>query len=167
VARETLEIPAAWTGADLSRDESLRRRSSEAEVEEIEAERASARAPNKPRAELTREDFPLETLVDEIASWREALESGRGFQLVSGLPVERWDASEVETVYWCLGQHLGVPGAQNPAGDLVGTCAAREKTRRTHSSVCIELGATSSVGETSCVFSKSDNTKYDNQLGMA
>ena len=45
---------------------------------------------------------------------------GRGFHLVSGVPVQRWDRHRIEVFYWCLGLHLGRPGAQNPQGDLLG-----------------------------------------------
>ncbi len=70
--------------------------------------------------ELTPADFPLPTLAAEISRWRAELESGRGFQVVSGVPVERWSGAEAELAFWCLGLHLGRPGAQNPQGDLLG-----------------------------------------------
>ena len=37
-----------------------------------------------------------------------------------GLPVAEWSQAEAERVVWGLALHLGVPGGQNPAGDLVG-----------------------------------------------
>lgn len=40
--------------------------------------------------------------------------------MLRGLPVDRWDTHTCERVFWGLGLHLGVPGAQNDAGDLLG-----------------------------------------------
>jgi hypothetical protein len=40
--------------------------------------------------------------------------------LVRGLPVHRWTYEDTARAYWGLGLHLGRPGAQNPAGELLG-----------------------------------------------
>ncbi len=69
---------------------------------------------------MTAADLPLPALAPEIARWRHELASGRGFHVVSGVPVDRWSDAEAERFFWCLGLHLGVPGAQNVAGDLLG-----------------------------------------------
>ena len=81
---------------------------------------AAARATGKPPAALSAADFPLPALSARIAGWRAELESGRGFQVVSGVPVERWSEADAELAFWCLGLHMGRPGAQNPEGDLLG-----------------------------------------------
>jgi hypothetical protein len=48
------------------------------------------------------------------------LESGRGFLLVRGVPVERYGERDATLAYWGLGLHLGRPVTQNAAGDLLG-----------------------------------------------
>jgi hypothetical protein len=40
--------------------------------------------------------------------------------VIRGVPVARWPESDSEIFFWCLGQHLGIPGAQNPERDLLG-----------------------------------------------
>jgi hypothetical protein len=62
----------------------------------------------------------LQGRVDALptAAWREELARGRGFLLVRGLPEMTLDA--YEAFFWKLGGALGVPGAQNDAGDLLG-----------------------------------------------
>ncbi|MES1263304.1 MAG: TauD/TfdA family dioxygenase, partial [Peristeroidobacter soli] len=40
--------------------------------------------------------------------------------LVRGLPVQQWTERQSEIAYWCIGQYIGIPGAQNPQGDLLG-----------------------------------------------
>src|SRR5205814_6867049 len=48
------------------------------------------------------------------------LSGGRGFVLVSGFPVAGWSLEQAELAAWIVGLHLGEPGAQNTAGDLLG-----------------------------------------------
>lgn len=119
-ARVPLRDPAAWYGPDVANARDWRHRLGPEAVEELEAALAAATATGKPTAELTADDFPLPTLSAEIDRWRAELDAGRGFLLVSGLPVERWTRDQSERCFWCLGLHLGRPGAQNPQGDLLG-----------------------------------------------
>src|SRR5262245_48783475 len=44
------------------------------------------------------------------------LEDGRGFVILRGLPVERYDPYEMRLCYWLLGQMLGRPHEQNVQG---------------------------------------------------
>jgi hypothetical protein len=69
---------------------------------------------------MTRSDFPLPTLASSIAAWRHEVSDGRGLQVVSGVPVDAWSVEEASIFFWGLGQHLGLPGAQNRKGDLLG-----------------------------------------------
>lgn len=112
--------PAAWRGAELEKQDDWRFALGEAEREEIGAAIEHAGALGKPTGELAREDFPLPGLAARFDAWREELLHGRGFLLISGLPVERFSQAEIERFFWCFGLHLGQPGGQNPKGDLLG-----------------------------------------------
>jgi hypothetical protein len=118
--RTPLGGAAAWRGPQMSAQRDWRIRLNEAQVGELETALAAARASGKPTAELGARDFPLPTLSAEVARWREEIERGRGFKVVSGVPVERWSQEDCERFFWCLGLHMGQPGAQNPQGDLLG-----------------------------------------------
>jgi len=118
--REPLAGPSAWRGAELAGRDDWRLQLDAAQVEELRAALARAGEAGKPTGELTAADFPLPTLGAEVARWRRELQAGRGFQVVSGVPVETFDPEEAERFFWCLGLHLGRPGAQNPQGDLLG-----------------------------------------------
>jgi hypothetical protein len=122
-ARVAVETPAAWRGPDVAGREDWRTQLSTFQVDELERALARARATGKTMGAMTAEDFPLPGLAEEIVRWRQALVSGRGFQVVSGVPVERWAQADAELFFWCLGLHLGRPGAQNPQGDLLGHVA--------------------------------------------
>jgi len=62
----------------------------------------------------------LPSLKAKLARHAEELENGRGFMVLRGLPVHRYTDDEINTVYYGLGLHLGVPVRQNPRGDLLG-----------------------------------------------
>ncbi|MBT8470071.1 MAG: TauD/TfdA family dioxygenase [Deltaproteobacteria bacterium] len=120
VLRERLEVPAAWKGSDLRKRDDYREALTDDDISEIERAIGVAHRTGKPMGELTRADFPLPTLSKKIARWRNEVRSGLGVQLLRGVPVERWPHSDSELFFWCLGQHFGIPGAQNPRADLLG-----------------------------------------------
>ena len=121
ILRARLDSPAAWRGAEIAADPGWRYRLSEADREELDAALACASSTGRSRGDLRPEDFPLPGLGPRIALWRRELSvHGRGFLLLSGAPVDRWSEEEASTFFWGLGLHLGTPGAQNPAGDLLG-----------------------------------------------
>ena len=116
-----IDSPAAWRGADLrQRPEGWTVRLSPAEVAEIKAAVAHAQGVGKPLAELGRDDLPLPTLARRVDDWRAEIRRGRGFVLIKGVPVQDWTEAQAETFWWLLGHHFGIPGAQNPEGDLLG-----------------------------------------------
>jgi alpha-ketoglutarate-dependent taurine dioxygenase len=64
-------------------------------------------------------DTPCADYRADLAPALEALEHGRGFVILHGLPREAYTAAELQTVYWLVGQLLGRPMAQNIQGTLL------------------------------------------------
>lgn len=62
----------------------------------------------------------LDSWQSHIERWRDSLASGLGVVRLRGIPVREWGDEVAQAAYWLLGHHLGRPGAQNPAGDLLG-----------------------------------------------
>ena len=120
VLREPLHIAAAWTGAGLAGSLAWLETLTPDDAAELEVAVAAAKKSGKPLGELTKADFPLPTISKKIERWRGEITRGRGFQVLRGVPVERWTEAESEIFFWCLGQHLGIPGAQNPQRELLG-----------------------------------------------
>ena len=50
--------------------------------------------------DLTQRDFPLPTLGPRLVKIHKEVVHGRGFQLIKGLPVQRYSPREVMTIYW-------------------------------------------------------------------
>jgi hypothetical protein len=120
VRREPVGGPASWRGEQLAHTRDWIVSLDAGAVAELERAGAAARRRGLDLATMRREDFPLPTLATEVRAWARELTDGRGFLVVRGLPVERWSEEEASIVYWGLGLHVGVPGAQNVAGDLLG-----------------------------------------------
>jgi hypothetical protein len=130
--------PAAWMGRDLADDPASWTHVLSADaVDAIESALASVLARGLRFPAFSREDFPIgDALAAELARFAEALENGRGFVLLRGLPVWRWTDDEIAIVYYGLGLHLGVPVRQNPKGELLGSVMAvgdpTQKTTRVY-----------------------------------
>jgi len=146
--------PAAWKGEDLAASDEWRERLDEHQVAEVMSAVEAAKRAAKPTRELTAADFPLPTIGRMIDRWRAELARGRGFLLISGFPVDRWTQEEAEIAFWSLGLHLGVPGAQNIEGDLLGhvidlSASARhadERLYRTNKNIRFHCDAADVVG---------------------
>ena len=115
-----VDSPAAWRGARLRDNRQWQVELDAADVDELHA--AVEHAENCPRAlaDMTAADFPLPRLAGRIRQWRQQVQQGRGFVLLRGVPVADWRPRQAEIFFWCFGLHFGVPGAQNPQGDLLG-----------------------------------------------
>lgn len=120
IRRTPLGTAAAWYGRDLAEREEWVVRLTRAQVAELENASKQAGERGLPLEALTRDDFLLPEMSAVARDWRRELRSGRGFLLLRGIPVEHWSYEETCRAYWGLGLHLGVPGAQNPAGELLG-----------------------------------------------
>lgn len=117
---EPLTGPAVWKGADVDHDRSWVHHLSDAEISGLDAMLASLTAKGLCFPDFSRSDFsigPLGPVLDRIAV---ELEDGHGFALLRGLPVGRLSEAEINTIYYAIGLHLGVPVSQNPKGDLLG-----------------------------------------------
>jgi hypothetical protein len=120
ICREPVRSPSAWRGPEITRDNSWIERLTDDEVGELDAALSGVKRAGFDLAEAGRAEFPLPTLSRRIAQWSRELNAGRGFLLVRGLPVQRWGEADSALAYWGIGQHLGVPGGQNPDQELLG-----------------------------------------------
>lgn len=111
---------AAWRGDELARQGNWQISLSSAEVEELTAAVAQAQRTGKSLPQLTVQDFPLPSLGRQIAGWVRTLATGRGVQVIRGIPIERFSQDDCERLFFCLGLHLGTPGAQNRNEELLG-----------------------------------------------
>lgn len=111
----------AWYGPEMAaRDEWLMPLSA-VDVREIEQTMAPLIAREADIAAISAADFPLPSLESKLKSRvRDEVLDGRGFLLLRGLPVERWNIREAATAFFGLGAHLGSARSQNAKGHVLG-----------------------------------------------
>ena len=88
-------------------------------VSDIECSVAAVASRDVELFNVTREDFPPPNMRRHFQTMLDALEGGRGFALLRGLPVTRWSDAENRIAIWGLGTHLGLPVGQDRAGSLL------------------------------------------------
>jgi hypothetical protein len=71
-------------------------------------------------ARLTPAEFPLPRLGPRLEVVRTELLEGRGFVLLRGLPVDRFDVLTTAAIFMGIGAHLGRARSQNAKGHLLG-----------------------------------------------
>jgi TfdA family taurine catabolism dioxygenase TauD len=121
---------SAWTGPEMGSHRDWVHELSSAEIADLDRAVAHARSTGRSLAQLTRDDFPIGMLAQSVDRWLDALDTGRGFVLVRGVPVERYGEEDSSLAYWGLGLHLGRAVSQNAAGDLLGHVRDAGLTRR-------------------------------------
>ena len=116
-----VEETSVWTADGYRRSEDWITPFTDTHLKEIDAALAHLRALGNGRgADFGQADFPLDTLAGALRDQLEILERGRGFIMLRGLPVDRYDLEDLTNIYWGLGTYLGDGIYQNAQGDLVG-----------------------------------------------
>jgi hypothetical protein len=115
-----IERPRGWTRNEIAHDASWAVRLGAEEIADFEAGLASARATRRGLFELSRRDFSFgPSALQRLRASVEETQHGRGFQLLRGLPVERWSVDDARLMFWGLGLHLGVPRPQGKASQFM------------------------------------------------
>ena len=114
-----LEDPAAWRGDRMAERRDWIHPLDERMVVEFESAVAAVAARGIDLFDVTRDDFPLPSMNRYFETMLEALEGGRGFALLRGLPVNRWNDAENRIAIWGMGTHLGLPVGQDLASSLL------------------------------------------------
>ncbi len=68
---------------------------------------------------IKQQDFPLPSFSKKLAGIIQELETGRGFSLMRGIPVERHSEEDAKIIYWGITTYFGEAAAQNMMGELV------------------------------------------------
>ena len=137
---QTLETACEWRAADVADPSTWTQTLGPAEIAELEAAIAKARAKSEDMLDISKADFPLPSLGARLADIERDLMDGRGFVLLRGLPRDRWDNDQMCMAYWGIGAHLGRPWPQNHKGHLLGDVTDQGKLPGDPTSRGNELG---------------------------
>lgn len=111
---------SAWTRADIETDDRWRHSLTAEEVADLEKALAGLQNRDRPLMEIGRGDFPLPVLGPRLAQVEREVRTGRGFFLLRGIPVDRYDPEDAFLMKWGIGTHLGRAISQNTYGDVLG-----------------------------------------------
>ena len=114
-----LDDPAAWRGDRMAGRADWINPLDARMVAEFESAVAAVAARGIDLFDVTRDDFPLPSMNRYFETMLEALEGGRGFAVLRGLPVSHWNDTENRIAIWGMGTHLGLPVGQDLAGSLL------------------------------------------------
>jgi hypothetical protein len=112
--------PEAWLGREMEHSTEWIRTVSPRALTELDAAIDGLKQRGRAWPHFGRDDFPLPTFSGDLSSALDALEHGRGFVLLRGIPVDRYTENELKNIYWGLGAHLGQARYQNARGELIG-----------------------------------------------
>ncbi|MDF3074571.1 MAG: hypothetical protein K0S54_2238 [Alphaproteobacteria bacterium] len=116
--------PAAWYGPAVAAREDWIVPLEPADIAEIDAAMAPLLARNADIAAVKAEDFPLPRLKAKLDATLHELLHGRGFVVLRGLPVERYDRGQAALAFFGLGAHLGRARSQNAIPATSSACCA-------------------------------------------
>lgn len=69
---------------------------------------------------ITADEFPLGPFGDSLVALRERLLHGIGFELLRGLPIQRYEREFTAAIFCGIGAHLGHARSQNAQGHILG-----------------------------------------------
>ena len=102
------------------REEEWIHRLSDGEVADLEQAAGRYLELGRDVGEITADAFPLQRFHHQLAELKETLLHGIGFEVVRGLPTERYDQLTAATIFCGIGAHMGSARSQNAAGHILG-----------------------------------------------
>ncbi len=111
---------SAWTRAEIEADDDWIHVLTDAETDDLDRALQGVRGRTGKLSDISRSDFPLPVLAPRLAELEGDVRTGRGFSLLRGIPVERYDDDDLFLMKWGIGTHLGRAISQNVYGDMLG-----------------------------------------------
>jgi hypothetical protein len=109
----------AWTAATLDDQSAWYQSLPLACLVAFERAVLDRRRQSRPVVSFNLSDNERRACGESLRAVSNTLEHGRGFVIITGIPVEDYSAEEIQLLYWLLGQALGRPLEQNVQGTLL------------------------------------------------
>ena len=117
--RNPLTGRCVWRGSELLQDPRWQHEWTLEELAEIDRALQQAERLGVPWQTVTPADFPLNRVAARLDRAAGELENGRGLVKFTGLPVERYDESQLRLIWMALARQLGRPVYQDSQGQLM------------------------------------------------
>ncbi|MGI9203910.1 MAG: TauD/TfdA family dioxygenase [Woeseiaceae bacterium] len=113
--------PHAWIGAEMATTPNQWRVTlSPDQLGDLEAAASHFVALGKDVLEITERDFPLRQFDKYLSGLRGRLLRGAGFEVLRGLPTDKYTEEYASVIFCGIGAHLGNARSQNKRGDMLG-----------------------------------------------
>jgi hypothetical protein len=112
--------PAVWYGPAIAQQSDWLHQLLPDQIDALEAAATRLLRDGRDIASVTRSDAALAMLDPTLERIAGEVLGGRGFVLLRGLPMDRWDRATSAMVYWIIGTRLGIAVPQNAGGHLLG-----------------------------------------------
>jgi alpha-ketoglutarate-dependent taurine dioxygenase len=103
----------AWRGSDFADPGAWTYRLPPPAVAELDRAMRNVRHRRREISTLTMADFPAPCFSGDAATLRREVQSGRGFVVIGGLPIDSYSDEEAAILYWGIATYLGTPIPQN------------------------------------------------------
>lgn len=111
---------SAWSGREMAtRSEWIWQLSAD-DLEEIDRAISQFKQSGAPMQAISPENFPLTALKPKLGALLDEILEGRGFVMVRGFPVRRYDTASSAIAYLGIGRHFGTLRSSNGKGHLLG-----------------------------------------------
>ena len=110
---------SAWRASDFDGTRSWVRSLTAAMVAEVEDAMRPLLGRRVPLSDIRKSDFPLKETAVLLSAAHDDLNTGRGFTVIGGWPVDRFTEEENRVAYAGLSSHFGEIVVQNYEGDTV------------------------------------------------
>ena len=113
--------PSVWVGSQLAKKRNQwHSRWSNNEIKHLEHAAENFISSSFELADISKDNFPLPLIENRFKNLQQKLISGLGFELISGLPIEKYSIEETTTIFCGIGSHLGRARSQNSSGHILG-----------------------------------------------
>ena len=117
---EAYDHPCSWDTSAIGTENELAQTLNSKQVDVLLKATTHARSLGKKVEDVTRDDFPLDDISDDLENWKWELQEGRALFLLRGLPMDEMSEDDCAFLYWGFGTHFGVAKPQSVAGDRLG-----------------------------------------------
>ncbi|NKB76529.1 MAG: hypothetical protein GKR96_05655 [Gammaproteobacteria bacterium] len=150
--RRKYDHPSAWTvdnvGGKLGISETL----GADHITAFDQALARVRSKGMDVEDITKADFPLDSIASSLQRWINEINEGRGLMVLSGFPIENYTKEECSVIYYGLGAHFGEAQSQSSMGDRLGHVVniggkdTRERAYRNSAELALHTDASDIVG---------------------
>jgi hypothetical protein len=114
-----LSTDIAWRPADLEDTSRWVHVLTDAEITDLDAALAHARREGFTLGTLTKDAFPLNTMLPTLEKVLGRIENDLGVFVLRGLPIQRYTKEHLRLLYWGMGLHMGTAVTQSHKGEVL------------------------------------------------